>query len=462
MNIFNEFCPQRKENMLHDPMTKSEPPNKRSFVFLQGPTSGVMRDLGRALATHGHDVLKINFCPGDALFWRGYDTLTYRAKRKDWPEFLRQVLVERSATDIVYFADRFPYHRLAQDVARALGVRPISLEYGYLRPDWLILEEGGQSTFSHFHNSREAIQAAAKTLPKIDMTPKFAIPEGVEAICETSFHLSNAFLAPIFTANYAPDRYYPVLREYLSYAPRMIRRGLNAKRAAKSINALQNSNNPKFLIPLQMQNDYQLRHNAPSHYQDGFISEIMESFKNNAPRDAQLVFKLHPMDNGLERWDRRVLEFAKAFGLSERVHFLDGGDLGALFAMSSGCVVINSTMGLRALGQSVPTKVMGVAVYDIEGLTDQASLDEFWQNPTPPEAAFLADFLRAIACGIHVRGAIYGRKGRAEFVKNALSRLQAPQLHRAGLYLRVPPRLFRAKALAIEVPFLSDCREKQT
>lgn len=423
----------------------------RSFVFLQGPTSGVWRDLGRALADRGHEVLKINLCPGDRLFWRGHDTINFQGSLAQWPAFLAAQLKTCGATDIVYFADRFPYHRVAQNVARQMGVRPVSMEYGYLRPDWMVLEEGGQSAYSHFPNTRHDICEIGKSLAAVDLTQLHEIPEVTEAVCETSFHLSNAFFAWLMTPNYAPDRYYSVLREFASYAPRLIRRAMNAGPAALTVAQLQASDAAKFLIPLQMQNDYQLRDNAPAGYQDGFIREVLESFLRAAPDTAQLIFKLHPMDNGLERWQQRVAVLAHTFGLENRVHFLDGGDLSSLFGMVSGCVVINSTMGLRALHDRVPTKVMGVAVYDVEGLTDQGPLDQFWQQPSPPDMAFLPSFVRALAQGIHVRGAVYGRSGRAALVQNALQRLEATELHGAGLFIADPPRLARARAMGIEM-----------
>jgi len=441
--------------MVNDFKPVNEPLLKRSFVFLQGPTSPVWRDLGRTLADRGHDVLKINLCPGDRLFWRGRDTIGFQGSLAQWPAFLAAQLKERGATDIIYFADRFPYHRIAQSVARQMGVRPVSMEYGYLRPDWMVIEEGGQSAYSHFPNTPRDIRDAAKPLPAVDPAQIHAIPDVTEAVCETSFHLSNAFFAWLLTPDYAPDRYYPVLREFASYAPRMIRRAMNAKPAARLTAQLGATDTPKFLIPLQMQNDYQLRDNAPAGYQEGFIREVMESFRRAAPASAQLIFKMHPMDNGLEQWQRRVPSIAHSLGLANRVHFLDGGDLSALFKLISGCVVINSTMGLRALNDNVPTKVMGVAVYDVDGLTHQGALDRFWNQPTPPDLALLTLFGRALAHGIHLRGAVYGRSGRAALVQNALKRLEAPELHGAGLYVAHPPRLVRAKALGITVPEIS-------
>ena len=423
---------------------------QRNFIFLQGPTSGVFRDLGRALAQRGHTVERITLCPGDWLFWRGRDTIPYRGTLAAWPAFLEARIAAREATDIVYFADRFPYHKAAQRVARRLGLRPISMEYGYLRPDWLILEEGGQSTYSHFPSDASVLRSAAQNLPRIQPGALHAIPTSVEALCEAGFHLSNAFLGWLFP-QYAPDRYYPVLQEFPAYVPRFLRRARNARRASALITRLARLEKPLFLVPLQMQNDYQLRDNAPPGYQLRFIREVLDSFATAAPRAAHLIFKLHPLDNGLERWDLQIRALRAQAGLDGRVHVLDGGDLSALLAIARGCVVINSTTGLHALRALVPTKVCGVSVYDIDGLTHQGPLAGFWTDPQPPEPDLLDDFVCAIAHGIHVRGAVYGASGRAAFVAQAIRRLEAPRLHAHDLHVAIPPRLEHARRLGINV-----------
>lgn len=423
----------------------------RSFLFLQGPTSGVFRDLGRALAARGHKVLKVNFCPGDWLFWRGKDTQMYRGSLAGWPDYLRALIRERGVTDILYFADRFPYHKAAQRVAHEEGVRSVSMEYGYLRPDWLILEEGGQSTYSHFPKDPAKIEAVAETLEPVDQAQIYDIPSLDEAVREASFHLSNAFFGWL-TPRYRPDRYYPVLVEFPAYVPRLLKRRRNAPKADALVRHFEaTAEVPRFLVPLQMQNDYQLRDNAPKGFQTEFIRRVMASFRDHAPEGAELIFKIHPMDNGLERWERVVPRLAAEHGLAERVHFLDGGFLPDIFSIVAGCVVINSTTGLIALRRNVPTKPLGVAVYDIEGLTHQGDLDGFWTDPQPPKPGMLNALVRAMAYGIHVRGSVYGDEGRAAFIRNAIERLEQPRINQFGLYEPRPPRVDKAVSLGIAV-----------
>ena len=382
--------------------------------------------------------------------WRGPDTTVFRGSLADWPDYLRRLIATRGATDIVYFADRFPYHKAAQRVAQALGLRTVAMEYGYLRPDWMILEHGGQSTYSHFPADPKMLMQAAQGLDPVPTGREHTIPALTEALCEAGFHLSNAAFGWL-TPRYAPDRYYPVLREFPAYLPRFITRMRNAKPAQKAVDRLAAAQGPCFLVPLQMQNDYQLRDNAPPGYQAGFIAEVLASFKAGAAPDARLIFKQHPMDNGLEKWPRRIVQMAQDLGVEERVEVLDGGDLAKMFGFVAGCVVINSTTGLQSLRAGVPTRVCGVAVYDIDGLTHQGPLDGFWQAPKSPNPAVLEAFIRSIGHAIHVRGTVYGASGRAAFVQNAVARLEASQLHGAGLHMAQPPRLAKARALGVRV-----------
>lgn len=41
--------------------------------------------------------------------------------------------------------------------------------------------------------------------------------------------------------------------------------------------------------------------------------------------------------------------------------------------------MVNSTVGLSALYHGTPVKVCGTAIYDLEGLTFQGPLDNFWK-----------------------------------------------------------------------------------
>ncbi len=91
---------------------------------------------------------------------------------------------------------------------------------------------------------------------------------------------------------------------------------------------------------------------------------------------------------------------------------MDGGNLNRLLEHAAGSLTINSTTGLHALRANCPTKVLGIALYDIAGLTCQNPLDDFWRNPTMPDQDLLDALERLLAASIQVKGCFYTKEGR--------------------------------------------------
>ena len=60
------------------------------------------------------------------------------------------------------------------------------------------------------------------------------------------------------------------------------------------------------------------------------------------PRD-HLVFKAHPLEDGRVPVRRAIRDFAKAHGVSDRVHFVRGGKLAQLLNDARTAVTVNST-----------------------------------------------------------------------------------------------------------------------
>jgi capsular polysaccharide export protein len=75
-------------------------------------------------------------------------------------------------------------------------------------------------------------------------------------------------------------------------------------------------------------------------------------------------------------------------------------------------IVANSTVGLFALREGRPVKVLGGAIYDVPGLTTAGSLDDFWATATAPDPALLQRFIATLAAEIQARGSFYEAAGR--------------------------------------------------
>jgi capsular polysaccharide export protein len=141
---------------------------------------------------------------------------------------------------------------------------------------------------------------------------------------------------------------------------------------------------------------------------------------------------------------------AKA-GVAERLDFIDGGDLAALLAGAKGCVVVNSTVGLHALQAGCPVKCLGVALYDIPGLTHQGPLGTFWEAPRRPDPDDVAALVRVLAATIQVRGDFFSPGGRVAAVASTLELIESGAISDYPGRESIPPRLAEARRQGISV-----------
>jgi capsular polysaccharide export protein len=417
---------------------------KRTILFLQGPSSIFWRELAAAFEAKGHVALKINFCFADQLYWRRPRSFNYRGRFKNWKDYLIAFAREKNISDIVYYADRFPYHVVAAEVASALGIPTFVIENGYLRPDWITLEREGMSGYSHFPSDPKTMFEIASHMPEPDLTTRFPHTAAQETFNEVFFHLSAYFVRYLFPF-YRSDKYYDPMIDYLSGWRRQRKLSRLGGEADTVIADLHRSGRAFHLVALQTQGDYQIRDNSPYRHIGDMIDQIIASFAAHALGGATLVFKIHPHDNGIERWPRRIEQMAAMKGIGDRVVTIDGGDLDRLLTAARGTIVINSTVGLQALRVSCPVKALGLAIYDMPGLTHQGPLDTFWSAPALVDARLAAAFLRALAGAVQVKGSFYNPAGRQRAIDEIVDRIEAGQVNEPGAFEAVPPRLAGAR-----------------
>ena len=423
---------------------------KPTFLFLQAPPGPFAPQLRDTLAGRGCAVHRINLSLGDAVQWGWRPAVSYRGPYAEWGAFLGDYARRHGITDILYYGDRLPYHRAAVRVARDLGIRGTTYEFGYLRPDWITLERQGMSALSHFPRDPDAIRAAAATLPPRAITERYPHAFGVEAFREVTHHLMTFFGTP-FYRRYNADSYYNPLLNYLSYIPRLMASGRRGARAAMRTRNWLQTKRRYALVPLQMQNDYQLRANSPFRHQREAIELVLQSLKRAAPEELHVVFNIHPLDNGWERWASVVGDVAATLGVPRRVSTIDGGHLPTLLDHCSRVIVINSTVGMHAIQRLRPTKVLGLAMFDIPGLTHQGSLDDFWSAPELPDPEVHDCFIRLLAATIQIQGSFYHREGRAIAIREIAQRLIEGTVNEPGGYVDPPPRLAHAERLGINL-----------
>ena len=417
-----------------------------TFLMLQGHPSGFWRRLGTALEAAGHRVIKVNLCAGDWAFWWRKPAINYKGSLADWPVWLRQLLLDQDVTDILYYADRLPYHVSALSVAQSLDIDCWAIEFGYLRPDWLTLEPEGMGINSLFPRDWPAIAALAdgQNPPEMEIAHRHSFFQ--EAFGEVAFNLLMVFGKPFFRT-YVSDKYHWPIIDYLSWLRVLALRGRDRRHANALSRQMARPGHSYNLVAMQLQADYQIR--ASSHYKhlEAFLNEVIVSFAKNATFDRHLVIKLHPLDNGLENWAKRIHRLIQRAGLRDEVHIINGGDLDALIDQSEGVIYVNSTVGLHAIQRDKPSIAMGHAIFDLPGLTHQGGLDSFWTAPEPVDAGFREVFLRALTT-IQVKGSFFDRAGQNRAIATIVSRLTAPDAT-AGTVADTPPE--NASALPEQV-----------
>ncbi len=421
---------------------------KRSILFLQGPPSVFWSELADAFEAEGHRTHRIHVCPADRLFWRRKGAVNYRGRFEDWGTYLADFMRAEGVTDIVYYADQQAYHRVAAEVARGMNINAVAIEFGYLRPDWLTVERNGMGVYSHFPNDPARIRAIAADAPTPDLAVRFPYSFVAEAVAEVTYNLANVFLKP-FYPHFNADKYYHPFVDYLSWVPRTVRQRKAQRDAVGVIADCKAGKWPFFMLAMQLQSDYQIRRNSHYGHLSGMLDEVIGSFARNAPSDARLVAKLHPLDNGRENWPRVLRETAARYGLEDRLLTIDGGDVADILPHARGCILVNSTVGLYAIRARCPTKVLGIAVFDIPGLTHQGTLDQFWVAPEPVDAALAEDFVKALAATIQVKGSFYDPAGRKVAQTEIVRRIAQGLVNEPGAFVSPPPRIEKARMAGV-------------
>jgi capsular polysaccharide export protein len=135
--------------------------------------------------------------------------------------------------------------------------------------------------------------------------------------------------------------------------------------------------------------------------------------------------KEHPLDNGVRDWRLETTALARLHGVADRVDYLEGGDIVPIAQRSKGVVTINSTSGTLALALGVPVIALGQAVYDIDSVTFQGSLDDFWRDPGKPDVATFDAFRRVLIDRCLVPGGFFSEQALAKVTEGVIARFEA-------------------------------------
>lgn len=376
----------------------------RRILLLQGKMGTFFCRFASFLMETGHQVHKINFNAGDAFFYCHKDKMSnFYGKLEAFDDYLADLMRAQQIDAVVCFNDCRPYHAVAKMVCERLGVSFFVFEEGYLRPDYITLEEGGINGYSTLNPARiEACEAA-------NDAPKYTANRFWRLCVASIVYYFVVFLGQYRYPHYEHYRGLSIFQEMAAWLIAPVRKAARYfadKRLQERL--IKNSSHRYYLVSLQVHNDSQITHHSDYADVRDFIVEVLTSFAQFAPKDTQLLFKHHPLDRGHRDYKAFIKAQAAKLGVADRVHYGCDMHLPSLIRHSIGMITVNSTTGLQSVYHKKPTKIMGRAFYDIERLTDQQSLDDFWGNPTPPDHDFYLKFREYLIEQTQLNGSFYG------------------------------------------------------
>ena len=348
-------------------------------LMLQGPMGSFFARLAAWLSGHGQQVFKVHFNGGDELLGSiASNNYRFTQPASEWKGWLVNFLSEHRIEAIVLFGQARPLHDVALKLARELGLKCYVFEEGYLRPDYVTLEEGGVNGHSNLPNDAEFYRAlprgpAPVTLPTRSSFWAAARWAGLYCIA-----VGLLWLRYRHFESHRCFNFFKQLGLWLFSGARKVKfawleRDLVAELAARS--------KRWYLVPLQVHNDAQIIHHSRYDTVECFIKQVMASFAEHAARDHWLVLKHHPMDRAYRDYSRFIAEEAARLCIADRVKSIHDLHLPTLLRHTRGVVTVNSTAGLQAMHHNAPVIALGHAVYAIPGMVSTRPLAQFWGDP---------------------------------------------------------------------------------
>ncbi len=378
---------------------------RRNVLLLQGPVGPFFQRFAQDLEHNGFSVFKINFNGGDKFYFKGDCAFDFRGEVSEWEEYLEGFILNNDIGRIYLFGDCRFYHKVARSVAETSNVRVFVFEEGYIRPNFITLEETGVNGNSPIMRKELDFDNVEPQVPENYKFPNRVFRNTVfYAIC---YYLASAAYSSRFSGyvHHRPLDPIPEGGKWLLSVFRKFRYKLSQRKQVKMFTG--QLSNKYFLCPLQVHCDMQISAHSDYTSIEHFIGEVVESFAKNADAGHSLVFKHHPMDRGYTDYKTLIKKLAFEHKLENRLFYVHDLCLPSMLKGARGSVLINSTVGMSSLHHGTPVKTMGRAIYDREALTCQKELDEFWVEPSAIDKTAYLSFRDYLIHKNQVNGSFY-------------------------------------------------------
>ncbi len=363
------------------PLFKNKILIEGSVLLLVGPLGTFFSRLSIYLEKNNVKTYKIIF----PLYEYGFSKkskIIYRDEISEFKEFLEEVIIKKKIKHIFMYGNVLIPHKQALTLCDELErkgylVNTHIFELGYLRPNFVTLEDKGVNYTSSFIKNRDFYekQSSYESFP-VPVNQGFRIRKIWKLISFVN-HSFKSYKIVEFEHKLQPKPIYlwfQLKGLFLKFFYKIIEKKLK-------INSF--STCPFYLVILQVETDSQILKGSKFENNNEFIYKVIKNFADAKLKNTKLVFKHHPRDRGYNNYLKLIVNTSREFNIIEKVDYIHDFPLSKIFRNNfcKGTVLINSTVGYQSLFHSVPIKALGIAPYNFEGLSDQKNLVSFFKNP---------------------------------------------------------------------------------
>lgn len=383
----------------------------KNILLLQGPMGRFFNILDHKFMKEGANTFRIGLNAGDEFFADAKHFTPFRGRIEEWDHFIQDYFQRHSIDMIFVFGDCRFYQSHAIKIAKAENIKVFVFEEGYIRPDFVTLEQNGVNDNSSLPRDR-AFYDALEYHDKMECNYKNIRPIG-NTYKEMALQAIVYYLVSnIFSFKYPHYHHHRTFSSFLEalYGVRnFLRKHIYKIKEFNAINLYQTQLSKKYyFVALQTFEDFQILHHSDYNSVEEFIEEVIESFAKHAPKDTYLVIKHHPMDRGKKNYTAFIKQKSRDNNCEERVKSVHDLHLPTLLKNAIGTVTINSTVGISSLYHQTPTICLGRSFYDIEGLTCKGMvLDDFWKDFKSVESELFKKFRCYLIQTTQINGSFY-------------------------------------------------------
>tara|TARA_B100001093_G_scaffold510011_1_gene575079 strand:- start:4382 stop:5614 length:1233 start_codon:yes stop_codon:yes gene_type:complete len=373
-------------------------------LLLVGPIGTFFSRLSNYFEENKIETFKISF----PLFEYGFPNskrIFYDKEIKFFKKFLKEIIRKNKIKHIFMYGNVLEPHKQALILSdefekEGLNINTYIFELGYLRPNFVTLEEKGVNYKSSFIHNREFYDSKSK-YKKLPIPRKHGLR--IRKIWKAITFITHCFTdykLVKFEHKLQPKPIY-LFFQIKGFFLKYFYKFQEYQKKKKCL-----SKKPFFIVILQVSTDSQVTQGSKIGNNFAFITKVIKDFSSSKLKNTNLVFKHHPRDRGYNNYKKFILKVSRKYNVASNIFYIHDFPLSKIFRnnLCKGTVLINSSVGYQSLYHSIPVKSFGYVPYNFEGLTDQNNLISFFKKPQKVNKNLFDKFYKYILENSQING----------------------------------------------------------